>query len=113
MKKILIGILLVFSCFILVGCGKKEVKNDLVGEWKNDTTFEGLEFIYTFNEDGTGKYDAAGSAMNFKYKTEGDKLILEYTDEDMMNFETTYKVENDVLTIKDSMEEEVSYKKVK
>ena len=34
----------------------------IVGSWKNDSW--GSDYIYTFNSDGTGKYDAAGNVMH-------------------------------------------------
>lgn len=113
MKKIIFSSLVVVSlCLILVGCDKKE-KNELVGSWKNDTTVEGYEFIYTFNEDGTGNYNAAGNVMNFTYKTDGNKISFDYTDEGMVTFDTTYSIDGNKLNVKDSNNDDTIYIKQK
>ena len=111
-RKILSIALLLVLIISVTGCGKNQ-KNELVGTWKNDTYFEGYEFIYTFNEDGTGKYDAAGTVMNFTYKVNGNKISFEYTDEDMETLDTTFSIDGDTLTVKDSENEDVLYEKVK
>ena len=89
---------------ILTGCGKKkeEKKVTLVGEWD----YNG--FVYTFNEDGTGNYNALGATMEFTYTTEGTKLSILY-DGTTAPFETEYKIEDNKLTIKDSFDEDVVY----
>lgn len=115
MKKVfksLLVVVLLLGVFTITACGKNQAK-ELVGTWKNDTTVEGYEFIYTFNEDGTGKYDAAGTIMNFTYKTDGNKISFKYTDEDMETLDTTFSVDGDTLNVKDSNNEDVFYKKVK
>ena len=40
----------------------------IVGSWA--TELYGDEYVYTFNADGTGAYNAAGKIMNLTYKTE-------------------------------------------
>ena len=91
----------------LVACGEKEV-NSIVGFWKNDEA--GYDFVYTFNEDGTGSYDSAGTVMPFKYTMDGEKLSITY-DGDSISWDTTFKVEGDTLTVIDSAGEDVIYKK--
>ena len=110
-KKILVGILAVVMCFALVGCGKSNSNKEIVGQWKNDEY--GYDFIYTFNEDGTGEYDAAGSIMKFKYTINEDKISFEYTDEDMATLDTTFSIDGDTLNVKDANNEDTLYKKVK
>ena len=112
-KKLLLGLLTVVMCFVLVGCGKSNTSKEIVGKWKNDTTVEGYEFIYTFNEDGTGEYDAAGTIMKFKYKIDGNKISFKYTDEDMETLDTTFSINGDTLNVKDSNNEDTLYEKVK
>ena len=109
-KRLFLTCILLLSVFIITACGNK---NKLVGTWKNDTTFKGYEFVYTFNSDGTGKYDAAGTVMNFTYKTDGNKISFKYTDNDMATWDTTYSVDGKTLNIKDSNNEDTLYKKVK
>ena len=113
MKKIFKSIVLVImllcaTTFILAGCGKKEPT--IVGSWKNDEL--GYDFIYTFNEDGTGKYDAAGTNMEFTYTTEGDKISILYTGV-TVPFETEYRIDGDTLNVVDSVGNDTLYKRVK
>ena len=113
MKKILIGIITIFLCTILVGCGKANSKDLIVGKWKNSTTIKGYEFIYTFNKDGTGKYDAAGTIMNFTYKIEGDNISIKYEGENMEPFDTKFSIDGNTLNIVDSFGNDTLYKKEK
>ena len=110
-KGLLLILFLLVTVFTITACGKK--KNELVGTWKNDTTIKGYEFIYTFNEDGTGKYDAAGNVMKFTYKVDGDKISFKYDGEDMATWDTTFSVKGDTLNVKDSNNQDTLYKKVK
>ncbi len=111
-KQILLVLVFVVGAFAITACGSSQAK-ELVGTWKNDTTLKGYEFIYTFNEDGTGKYDAAGTVMNFTYKIDGNKISFKFTDEDMETLDTTFSIDGDTLNVKDSNNEDVFYKKVK
>ena len=81
---------------------------NIVGNWAS-RDFDGL-FIYTFNEDGTGNYDSAGTQMPFTFTMEGDKLSVLF-DSDTDSFDTVYKIEGNTLTIKDSLGEDVIYDK--
>ena len=98
MKKSLLVCLLVVSCLLIVGCGKKE---GLVGEWAYGS---GNTFVFTFNEDKTCSY----AGRNCTYTVDGDKLSILY-DGDTAPFETTFKIEGDKLTIKDSLDNDVVY----
>ena len=114
MKKIvsivLIAALLSVAVFALTGCEKKEKAPTLVGSWKNDEM--GYDFIYTFNEDGTGKYDAAGTIMDFTYTTDGDNISILY-DGDTVSFDTTYHLDGDTLNVVDSIGNDTLYQRVK
>ena len=112
-RKILVGLLTIVVCFVLVGCGKTDPSKEIVGKWKNDT--EGYKFIYTFNADGTGEYDAAGSIMKFKYTIDGDKISFKYLEqeENMTTMDTTFSIDGDTLNIKDSNNEDTLYERVK
>ena len=48
--------------------------------------------------------------MNCTYEVDGDKLSILYTG-NTAPFETTYKIEGDTLTIKDSLDSDVVYKR--
>lgn len=105
------------SVFVLASCGGNSDDGDkkaedskkeatIVGEWKLDS------YVYTFNEDGTGQYDAAGTIMKFTYKTEGEKLSILY-DGNTDPFETTYSIDGDKLNVRDSLGKDTIYTRVK
>ena len=112
-KKIL-AFLLVFAlaCAFLSACSEKPeetVSEDpLVGEWASKD-FDGT-FVYTFNEDGTGSYDAMGTLMPFTYTAKDGRLSILYDGDDYA-FETQFTVSEDTLTVKDSLDEDVVYKR--
>lgn len=84
-------------------------KDSIIGYWKNDEL--GYDFIYTFNEDGTGEYDAAGTIMEFTYKTDGNKISILYTG-NTASFDTEYELDGDTLNIKDSFGDDTFYKRI-
>ena len=94
------------AVFAFAGCIGKA--NDLVGYWKNDEL--GYDFVYTFNADGTGNYDAAGTQMPFTYKLDGNKISFLY-DGYTETLDTTFTVNGDELVIKDSNDLDTIYKK--
>jgi len=101
MKKALL--ILLVAVLLLVGCGKKEEekpKDPIVGEWAY------FSYVYKFNEDKTCSY----YGRNCTYEINGDKLSILY-EGDTAPFETTFKIEGNKLTIKDSLDKEVVYTK--
>ena len=114
MKKSLISILLVFTVLLaisLVGCGKNDNAKEIVGNWKNDTYIPGYEFVYTFNEDGTGNYNSAGTDMPFKYEISGKNISILY-DGDDVPLDTEFEINGNVLNVKDSNNEDVLYNRI-
>lgn len=105
MKKIRIGLLIVILCLIFTGCNKK-TKNEIIGKWVHGS------FIYTFNEDGTCSYNAAGKMMKCTYKTKKNKLSILY-EGNTTPFETTFNIEEKKLSIKDSYGKIIFYEKEK
>lgn len=107
---------LIGACSILGACGgggnsgggNNRDGNSLVGDWVSQE-YDGA-FVYTFKDNGSGNYDAAGVAMPFTYTIDGDKLSILY-EGDTDPFETTYKVSGNTLTIKDSFDADVVYNK--
>ena len=96
MKKRIFGsIVVAIVCLVLVGCSKGEKKN------------------YTFNSDGTGKYDAAGTIMKFTYTLKGDKISIQYEGENMESFDTKYSIDGNTLNVVDSLGHDTLYKKIK
>ena len=102
MKKSLLAILLVVLCVTVVGCGKKD---PIVGKWAYGS---GESFMYTFNSDGTCHYTA--NNKDCTYKVDGDKLSITYNG-DTSSFDTTFKIEDNKLIIKDSFGSDVVYEK--
>ena len=115
MRKSLISIVLVLIALLaisLVGCSKNDNnEKEIVGYWKNDTTLPGYEFIYTFNEDGTGNYNSAGTDMPFKYVISGKNISFFYDGVDVP-FDTEFEINGNVLNVKDSNNEDVLYNRM-
>lgn len=112
LKSILLILVLLIAVFALTACGNKEESNSkkatIVGSWK----YDGADYTYTFNEDGTGDYSAAGTKMEFTYTTEDNKISILYTG-NTAPFETEYSIDGDTLNIIDSFGRDTLYKKVK
>ena len=80
----------------------------ILGSWK----YQGADFTYTFNEDGTGNYNAVGTDMKFKYTIEGNQISILY-EGSTAPFETKYSIDGDTLNVIDSLGNDTLYKKVK
>lgn len=89
-----IGIIAVFVFVIgtFAGCGKKE---SVVGTWEGD------DYAYTFNADGTGTQQIGGINVNISsYQAKDGKLSITVTylgTDDTTEF--TYTLKEDVLTL--------------
>ena len=115
MKKVvsLLSIIaIIMGVLCLSGCGKKkeeEKKPSIVGTWKIDTE-EDIDFKYVFNEDGTGAYVYYNSKIEFRYEDNGDKVKIIF-DGDSVENSLEYRIEGDILFIKERFNNEVRYKK--
>lgn len=107
-------------CFALVGCGGVD-KSKYTGDWKlvygSDENLDadsielmdslGLSVTLTLKEDGTGTLNLFGESMDAKWEassnTEG-KITLD-------NSDATLKLENDQLTIVDSTNASMTFKR--
>ena len=109
-KSIVIVLILLFTIFILAGCGnqesKQETQNTIVGVWK----YNGGDYTYTFKEDGTGNYKVSNTIMEFSYTTDGNKLSIMYTG-NTVPFETEYSIDGKTLNVKDSNGKDTLYTK--
>ena len=104
MKKLLIGVLFITVCFLLVGCGKgNKSKNPIVGKWAYSSNF-----VYTFNEDKTCEYNAAGTIMKCTYEIDGDNISILYEGNTIAS-SYEYKIKGKKLIIKDSLGNDVTY----
>ena len=109
LKLLVVAVLFVGALFI-TGCEKKkeEAKDPIIGSWKHEYS----DYTYTFNEDGTVKYVGYGSVNEGTYKVDGNKISILYQG-NTVPMETTFTIEGDTFTIKDSLDKDVIYKKVK
>ena len=69
----------------------------LVGSWE----YESGGFTYTFNDDGSGVYDVAGTQMKFTYTAENSVLSITYEDTSAPT-QLEYVLSGDTLNVKDS-----------
>ena len=110
MKKIILSIVLavvfIASILVLTGCGKAKDsdKAPIIGSWEHSG------YVYTFNEDKTGNYEAFGSKMNFTYEDDGSKVTILYKGNTVPGT-YEYKIDGEKLIIKDSFGDDVVYKK--
>jgi len=108
-----IVLVLAIVCSLLAACATTGDDtaaggDTIVGAWASES-FSGA-YVYTFNEDGTGNYDAAGTDMPFTYTIDDSNLSILY-DGDTLPFETVYTIDGTTLTIKDSLDNDVIYHK--
>lgn len=109
--------ILIISIFTLTSCGKKE-ENPIVGIWDyydGNSSYDNI--YYTFNKDNTGSYYFYGGSNNFTYKKDEKKLTITYKNSEqnenieVIPYETEYKIQDGILTIKDNFDNDVMYKK--
>ncbi len=113
MKKCINNILLVsiftMIIFTLTACGKVDYSK-FIGTW--EYTDEGYGATYIFNEDKTGTYTlTAGEesdVLNFTYKIDSKIIYITY-ENDTDVFENKYKLENEKLIIEDSFGEKMEF----
>ncbi|MBR5976585.1 MAG: hypothetical protein IK046_02125 [Clostridia bacterium] len=86
--------------------GKKSSGGSIVGEW----TYVFGDYVYKFDKDGKGSYTAGSTVMNFTYTDNGDSVEILY-DGNTVASTYKYRVEGDKLFIEDSFGEEVEYKR--
>ena len=92
---------------LLVGCGKK----GLEGTWNYYSSGqERTDIYYTFKSDKTGSYTFYGEERKFTYEDDHKKVTINYENATVPN-EFEYKIEDDILTIKDSFGSDVTYKR--
>ncbi|MBQ4031019.1 MAG: hypothetical protein II625_04620 [Bacilli bacterium] len=104
MKKKLLFVTVILFALVLVGCGKKEEKPTLIGEWD----YSG--FVFKFNEDKTGSYTAGDSEMTFTYEDKGDEVSILFDGNTAASI-YKYRVEKDKLYFTDSFGKEIIYTK--
>ena len=106
LKNFVLVLVLLLGVFAFTACGKKSDKKDdtpaIVGSWDHDG------YVYTFNKDKTGSYEAYGNVMKFTYEDNGKSVKILY-DGNTNASEYKYKIEGKKLIIKDSFDNDVEY----
>ena len=94
---------------VLTGCGKK--KEGLIGDWAYfNGSSKDSSIYYTFKDEKNGSYTFGGATRNFTYTNDGKALTILY-DGDTMSATYEYKLDGDTFTIKDSIGQDVVYKR--
>ena len=88
----------------------QESADPLAGQWQSEKL---PDYVYTFNGDGTGKYDMAGNTLDLKYTTEDGKITITFLAEGYTPIALDYVLEGDRLNIKDSFGNDTFYVRVK
>ncbi len=76
----------------------------LVGEW----VYTGGDYVYTFNDDGTGSYTAGETVMEFTYVDSGSAVEIQYATATVPN-NYEYTIDGDKLLIADDFGDTVEY----
>ncbi len=79
------------------------VDEKIIGTWE----YEEGGFVYTFNANGTGTYDAFGQIMKFTYTADGAVLSITYEGSPAVDLD--YELDGDTLNIKDSFGNDTFY----
>lgn len=103
-KSLLALVVAVAMLFTITGCNEQPKKDPIIGSWAQGS------WVYTFNEDKTCSYEYSGSKMECTYEIDGENLSILYKG-NTTPFKTTFKIENNKLTIKDSLDKDVVYEK--
>lgn len=103
MKKILITGLLFITIITTSSCSKKQ-EPTIIGKWVHE------DYTYTFNEDKTCTYEFSITKIDCTYELNGDRIAITFSG-NTIPFETTYSLEENKLSIKDSFGENTIYDK--
>ena len=82
----------------------------LVGKWQSENL---PDYVYVFNDDGTGQYDMAGNKLDLTYTTENGKITITFLAEGYTPVTLEYVLDRDRLNIKDSFGTDTFYVRVK
>ena len=88
------------------------VQTGIVGSFRYvDPDIQELVCTYTFNANGTGKYDIAGEVMNFTYTTDGSTLTIMFEGQ-QVPMVVEYTVDANALVIIDGTGSEIVYMRI-
>ena len=109
--KVLLALVFVISIFSLTGCNKKSVDSKLFGTWQYEETIDEKVIIssITFKKDGTGSEinDIGNNETNqdFTYEVKNNKIIITY-DEGEDEIEYKYKFDGEKLILRNTFDDE-------
>lgn len=83
--------------------------DSLTGQWQSEQL---SDYIYTFNDDGTGRYDMAGKILELKYTTDDGRITISFQEEGYTPVTLEYILDGDRLNIKDSFGKDTFYERV-
>ena len=110
MKRIIKVLVVCVTLVLLFGCSKD---NKITGKWEYvDGNKKLKDIYYVFNKDNTGTYRFYTDESKFTYKIDNNKIKIKY-EKTKTTREFTYIIDKDVLTMKNSLNEDVKYKKSK
>ena len=86
------------SCGLFSGCARLtgNVSEDLVGRW---VWTRSENFVYTFNDDGTGNRPKDGNTQSFKWRTENGNLNINVDGSDAGIETWAYTLQGNILTL--------------
>lgn len=88
------------------------IQTGIVGSFRYiDPDIQELVCTYTFNANGTGKYDIAGEVLNFTYTTDGSTLTIMFEGQ-QVPMVVEYTVDANALVIIDGTGSEIVYKRI-
>ena len=79
---------------IVLLCKSCSFDKSITGMWDYDTVT-----VYRFDKDGTGALELPNDTYAFTYKTDGDKLSIDFENESATDSTYTYAVTKDTLTL--------------
>ena len=96
---VIMALIIALALAVVTGC---DSKGNIIGSWDHSG------FVYTFNNDGTGSYNAAGTEIAFTYEDDGTKVSILY-EGNTATGDYEYRIEGNKLIIKDSFGTDVEY----
>lgn len=79
---------------IVLLCKSCSFDKSITGMWDYDTVT-----VYRFDKDGTGALELPNDTYAFTYKTDGDKLSIDFENESATDSTYTYAVTKETLTL--------------
>ena len=93
-KFLLVVLLIIIIIFIALLFLLPRKGNDLIGTWTTDDVT-----VYQFNKGGTGALIVPLGTYDFTYKTEKDKLSIDFESEESIDYEYKYYFKDDKLIL--------------